>query len=138
VTAPREIPLREIRIRASRSSGPGGQNVNKVETRIEAEWNVDASDAFTSSEKARIRAALGRRVTGDGTIRVASQRHRSQARNREAAVERLRALVAGALRPRRSRVETRPTRASKEVRLEEKKRRSAVKRLRGSGSLEDG
>ena len=137
MTAPREIPLREIRIRASRSSGPGGQNVNKVETRVEAEWNLDASDVFSNPEKARIRDVLGRRVAADGTIRVASQRHRSQVRNREAAVERLRALVSGALRPRRARVETRPTRASKEARLTRKKRRSAVKRLRGVASLED-
>jgi len=131
VTAAKEVPLREIRIRASRSSGPGGQNVNKVETRIEAEWNVDASGAFSASEKARIRTALGRRVAADGTLRVASQRHRSQVMNREAAVERLRSLVQDALRPRRTRVRTRPSSSSREVRLERKKRRSATKRLRG-------
>ena len=132
MTAAKEIPLREIRIRASRSGGPGGQNVNKVETRIEAEWNVDASDAFSGADKARIRAWLGRRVAADGTIRVVSQRHRSQIRNREAAIERLRSLVHEALRPRRARVRTRPSAASREVRLEGKKRRSATKRLRGA------
>ena len=138
MTATKEVPLREIQIRASRSSGPGGQNVNKVETRIEAEWNVDASAAFSEAEKARIRAFLGRRVAADGTLRVASQRHRSQVMNREAAVERLRALVEDALRPRRARVRTRPSSASKEVRLERKKRRSATKRLRGASGVDEG
>jgi len=133
----KEIPLREIRIRASRSSGPGGQNVNKVETRVEAEWNLDASETFSAPEKARVREALGRRVASDGTVRVASQRHRSQVRNREAAVERLRALVEEALRPRRKRVGTKPTAGSRAVRLEQKKRRAATKRLRGAPELED-
>ena len=137
MTAAREIPVREIRIRTSRSSGPGGQNVNKVETRVEVEWSVDASETFSEAQKARIRAAFGRRVSAEGTIRVASQRHRSQARNREAAVERLRSLVHDALRPRRPRVRTRPSAASREVRLDRKKRRSATKRLRGAPGVDE-
>ena len=127
------VPRREIELRTSRSGGPGGQNVNKVETSVEARWNVTGSAVFSLSEKERLRAALGRRVGADGTIRIVSQRFRSQSQNRQAAVERLRTLVERASRPRPARRATRPSAASKESRLEAKKRRGAVKKLRKSG-----
>lgn len=127
----REVPEAEIRFRTSRAGGPGGQNVNKVETRVEAVWDLDGSAAFTHAQKSRIRSELQTRVAADGTLRVVSQRHRSQARNREAAIERLRALVAEVLRPRRTRRATRPTQASRESRIETKRRRSETKRGRG-------
>jgi len=132
--AANDVPEAEIRLRTSRSGGPGGQNVNKVETRVEAMWDLDGSTAFTDAQKARIRSELHTRVGADGTIRVVSQRHRSQSRNREAAIERLRALVAGALRPRRKRRATGPTQASRESRMESKRRRAETKRHRRTTS----
>ena len=132
------VPLREIHFRASRSGGPGGQNVNKVETKVEVWWSLDESPALTPAEKARLRASLGRRIGADGSLRVVSQKFRSQSRNRAAAVERLRALVADALRPRKSRRATRPTASSRESRLESKKRRAATKRLRAPEHRFDG
>src|SRR5206468_2996896 len=98
--------------------------------RVEAWWSLERSPAFTPAEKARLRASLGRRLAADGTVRVVSQKFRSQSRNRAAAAERLRALVADVLKPRKSRRATRPTASSREARLEAKKRRAATKRLR--------
>jgi ribosome-associated protein len=106
--------------------------VNKVETRVEAVWDLDASPAFTDAQKARIRDELGSRIGANGALRVVSQRHRNQSRNREAAIERLRALVAEALRPRRHRRSTRPTEASRESRMEAKRRRARTKQGRSA------
>jgi ribosome-associated protein len=133
VSGGERIPDREIQVRTSRSGGPGGQNVNKVETRVEVLWNLDESPGFRDAERDRVRAVLGKRVGPDGTIRVVSQRHRSQSRNREAAVERLRELVREALRPRKKRRSTGPTAASREARLEAKRRRASVNRERTAG-----
>ncbi len=118
------IPLAEIELRFSRSSGPGGQHAQKSETRVEAVFDVQASEALTDVQK--------RRVTGRaGTVlRAVAQDERSQLRNRELAVERLAGQLRQALRVQRKRVATKPTEASKERRLEEKRRRSELKRLR--------
>jgi ribosome-associated protein len=118
------IPLREITVRASRSSGPGGQHANTTASRIEASFDVAASEALTSEQKERIIARLGSRVV------AVAQDERSQARNRELALERLAERLAGALAPRRRRHPTRPTRSSVTQRLEDKSRQAERKRRR--------
>jgi ribosome-associated protein len=126
VTRSVSIPASEVRIRVSRSSGPGGQHANTAETRVEALFDVDASSALTERQKRRVRARVG------PLVRAVAQDERSQARNRELAVERLVGKLREALRVERRRVATRPTKASVERRLESKRRRSAVKRRRAT------
>jgi ribosome-associated protein len=125
VTRSLVLPLREIELRTSRSSGPGGQHAQKSETRVEAVFDVDASATLSAAQKRRVIARAG------PVLRAVAQDERSQARNRELALERLAAQLQRALRVERRRVPTGPTEASRERRLEEKRRRSAVKRLRG-------
>jgi len=114
----------EIELRVSRSSGPGGQHANKAETRVEAVFDVEASASLSSAQKRRVVARAG------PVLRAVAQDERSQARNRELAVERLVTKLAEALRVERRRVATRPTRAAAERRLAEKRRRAQVKRTR--------
>jgi ribosome-associated protein len=118
------LPLAEIELRFSRSSGPGGQHANTAETRVEAVLDVDASSALSEAQKRRVIAKAG------PVLRAVAQDERSQWRNRELAVERLVELLRSSLKVERKRVATRPTAASRERRLEAKKRRSATKRLR--------
>ena len=118
------IPVSEIELRFSRSSGPGGQHAQKTETRVEAIFDVEASTALTSIQKARVRRRAGT------IIRAIAQDERSQARNRELAIERLVASLREALRVERRRRPTAPTAASRERRLEQKRRRSELKQLR--------
>jgi ribosome-associated protein len=120
------LPLGEIELRFSRSSGPGGQHAQKSETRVEALLDVEASTALTAAQKRRVVAKSG------GVLRAIAQDERSQLRNRELAVERLVEQLRKALKVERSRVPTKPTAASRERRLEQKRRRSRTKRLRGS------
>lgn len=125
VTRSVSIPVSEIELRTSRSSGPGGQHANTAETRVEARLDVEASSALTPTQKRRVVARVGPVLT------AVAQDERSQARNRQLAVERLVGKLADALRVRRRRVPTGPTRAARERRLEEKRRHGAVKRARG-------
>jgi ribosome-associated protein len=127
------IPQDEIRFSFSTSSGPGGQHANKVATRVTIEWNVGASRALGPRQRARIRERLRRRIDAAGVLRLSSDRYRSQVRNRDDVTERLRALVADALRPQKARVATKPTRAARERRLEAKRRRGDIKRRRRVG-----
>jgi ribosome-associated protein len=118
------VPLDEIELRTSRSSGPGGQHANVTASRVEAVFDVHASSALSEAQKQRIASRLGPRVT------AAAQDTRSQLRNRELALERLAARLAGALEVRRPRTRTRPTAASKRRRLDAKRRRGEIKRGR--------
>jgi ribosome-associated protein len=118
------VPLAEIELRTSRSSGPGGQHAQKSETRVEAVFDVEASTALSDVQKRRVIGKVGR------VIRAVAQDERSQLRNRELALERLTESLREALRVPRKRVPTRPSKASKERRLDEKRRRGEVKRLR--------
>jgi ribosome-associated protein len=118
------IPVEEIEFRYSRSSGPGGQHAQKTETRVEAVFDVEASETLSAAQKAR----LGRRV--GPVVRAVAQDERSRMRNRELALERLAAAIRAGVRVERKRRPTKPTAAARERRLEGKKRRGATKRLR--------
>jgi ribosome-associated protein len=124
------IPRGEVLFRATRAGGPGGQNVNKVASRVELAWDFAASDAPTAEQKARLAEKLATRLDAEGRLRVVAAEHRSQLRNREAAEVRLVELVAAGLRVPKKRKPTRPTKASKERRLEAKRRAAAKKRER--------
>jgi ribosome-associated protein len=125
------IPDEELTFEHSRSSGPGGQNVNKVNTKVTLRFDVAASPSLSDAQRDRILQKLHTRITKDGVLRVTSQRHRTQRANQEAAVERFVELIRGALERRRKRRKTKIPRQAHERRLEEKKRRSRLKRDRG-------
>jgi ribosome-associated protein len=124
VTRSVAVPLGEIELRTSRSSGPGGQHANTAETRVEAIFAVEASAALTEAQKRRVLARAG------PVVRAVAQDERSQWRNRQLALERLAEQLREALRVERRRVPTRPTAAAVERRLEEKRRRGERKRER--------
>jgi ribosome-associated protein len=124
------IPLAEVELRTSRSSGPGGQHANVTASRVEAVFDVCASQALSEEQRQRIAARLG------PVVRAVAQDTRSQARNRELAVERLRGRLEAALTVQRRRRATKPTAASRRRRAESKRRRGDVKRLRRRPSSE--
>jgi ribosome-associated protein len=126
-----ELPLREVTIRTSRSSGPGGQHANVTASRVEAVFDVAASSTLTDEQKQRVIARCGPRVT------AVAQDARSQTRNRELALERLRRRLAAALATRRPRQATRPTQAAVRRRLERKRRQSERKRQRRPPAAEE-
>jgi ribosome-associated protein len=124
VTRTVTLPVSEIELRFSRSSGPGGQHAQKSETRVEAILDVEASSALTEAQKTRVVRKVG------PILRAIAQDERSQTRNRELAIERLVETLRQALRVERRRRPTKPTAASRERRLEQKRRRSETKQLR--------
>ncbi|MFL5565265.1 MAG: alternative ribosome rescue aminoacyl-tRNA hydrolase ArfB [Gemmatimonadaceae bacterium] len=130
------IPRNELDVRVSRSSGAGGQHVNKTSSRVEIFWNIRRSSAPTDAQRARLTEKLASRMTTEGSIRVVASDMRSQSRNRELAEERLVELVRRALVVPRKRKPTKPSRAAKEARLESKKRQSHKKRERSKKAFE--
>jgi ribosome-associated protein len=131
-----EIPEEELVFKTSRSSGPGGQNVNKVNTRVTIFFDVANTASFSDIQKKRILRKLATRADKDGVIRVVSQRYRTQKANRKAAVERLQQLLRGALETGAVRKKTKVPQWAKQQRLEEKKRRSALKQQRAEKEFE--
>lgn len=125
------LPPDELTFTATRSGGPGGQNVNKVASRIQLAFDVASSPSLSEAQRARLLERLAPRLTKEGVLRVDASQHREQSRNLEEARQRLRALLRAALERPRKRRPTRPTRASKERRLDAKRRRSQTKQERG-------
>jgi len=130
ITEALRIPEDELSFVTSRSSGPGGQNVNKVETRVTLLLDVAGSPSLDAAQKERIREELATRINKEGVLRVSVQRHRTQAENRREAVERLRSLLADALSEDPERRPTRVPRSARRYRREDKRRRAQLKRLR--------
>lgn len=124
------IPLREIDVRVSRASGPGGQHVNKTSSRVELFWNVRDSAVLSDEQRDRLLRKLESRLSADGTLRVVAAATRSQHRNRELAEQRLHDVVHRALAVAKKRRATAPTPASRETRLASKHRHSEKKKLR--------
>jgi len=124
------IPEAELSFEASRSSGPGGQHVNKASTKITVVFDVDASVTLSDDQKERLRTKLASRLSGGSVLRVSSQRTRSQLSNRDDAMAKLASLLRKALEEDKPRRKTKPSRASREKRLDEKKRKSEVKQGR--------
>ena len=130
VTPRLRIPLAEFEFRFTRSSGPGGQNVNKVNSKAQLRWPVVASPSLPDAVRERFRSRFGNRISADGDLLIASQRYRDQARNVDDCLEKLRAMLAAVAAPPLRRKRTRPSRASIERRLGDKRRRSEKKQSR--------
>ena len=131
VTAEISIPADEIRMDFVRSDGPGGQNVNKTATTVQLRFDIRNSPSLTDDVKHRLTRLGGRRVTDEGVLILQARRYRTQGRNRQDALERLTALVRRAATPPKCRRRTRPTAASRQRRLDTKRRQSQTKKLRG-------
>lgn len=125
------IPRAELVYRATRSGGPGGQHVNTSSTRVELTWDLAGSPSLSEAQRQQLLNRLANRVDSSGVLRLTASASRSQARNKEEVTERFLTILAAALRVPKPRKRTRPTRASKEARLQAKRRRSEIKRRRG-------
>jgi ribosome-associated protein len=130
VTDTISIDDHELQERFIRASGPGGQNVNKLSTAVQLRFDVRHSSSLQDDARARLERLAGKRLTNDGVLVITAQRHRTQERNRQDALNRLIEMIRAAAVPPTPRRATRPTKASKERRLQGKKQRSTIKRLR--------
>jgi ribosome-associated protein len=128
----------QLVFKVSRSGGPGGQNVNKVNTRVTLFFDVDGCENLSDGQKRRIRTRLRTRMDKNGVLRVVSQKHRTQRANREAAIERLRDLLADALKRRPVRKKSKRPYAANQRRLEEKRKRSLLKQQRAGRNMGEG
>jgi ribosome-associated protein len=131
------IPVAELEFRTSRASGPGGQGVNTTDSRVELRFDLAGSPSLPPEAKERATRRLGPRLDASGVLRVVAQTRRSQLANRRAAIERFAELLSTALATPRPRRPTRPTQAATARRVESKRRRSDIKRLRGRPGPED-
>ena len=132
-----EIPEHELDFTVSRSGGPGGQNVNKVSTRVTLRFNIDASSALNSDQRRRIHSRLATRINKEGILQVTSQRTRSQELNREDALQRFAVLLQEALHKETPRIPTRVSRTAKIKRVEEKTKRPEIKVARSRKNWDD-
>ncbi len=130
VTPQIAIPLQELDFTFSRSSGPGGQNVNKVNSKVTMHWSVDKSIQLPEGVRQRFKEKFRKRINSEGRVVIVSQRYRDQGRNVADCMDKLRAMIIEVLTPPRKRTKTKPTRGSKERRLREKKAASTKKQLR--------
>ena len=131
------IPMSELRFRFARSSGPGGQHVNRSATRVELLFDVTGSSSLTEAQRERALKALAPYIDSDGVLHLISQTFRSQLRNRKEVVERFQTLMREAMRVPKRRHPTRPSRTAQERRLASKRRRSEIKRQRGPVRADD-
>ena len=132
----RECLIREVDFRTSRSSGPGGQHVNKTESRVELLWSPQESDCLSDAQKIIITSRLKSRITDDGVLIMASEKYRSQHRNKADVTERFLDLLTSSMAPVKKRKPSRPTRSSVEKRIQNKKLRGEIKRSRRKGPEE--
>jgi ribosome-associated protein len=126
----RECLIREVEYRTSRSSGPGGQHVNKTESRVELLWSPQESDCLSEAQKLMVAGRLSNRITDEGVLILVSEKYRSQHRNRADVIERFLDLIQTSLVPVKKRRPTRPTRSSVEKRIKSKKIRGEIKKSR--------
>ena len=130
ITTAVAVASSELHFRTSRSSGPGGQNVNKVETRVELLFDVARSPSLNDEQKGLITAKLGTRVDADGVLHLSSQQSRSQWENKQLVIEKFVRVLRAALKVKRKRIKTSPTESSKQRRVQQKKMHGRKKKLR--------